>query len=150
LAGAYETIWSKRRQSCCEFEMREDGDMAEKTETLERGDIYFFYRPKVNKPEVDSLSPAARGLSPERQADYPKHLMEQFRDRQFAELEPPDFLNHEGTEFVLIASSGDVKKDLDIELETESEDRYSADIFKDLKLDRQEHPTEPLLAGEWA
>ncbi|MBE0534593.1 MAG: hypothetical protein IH624_02910 [Phycisphaerae bacterium] len=34
--------------------------MADKAETLERGDIYFFYRPKVNEQEPQGLGDVQR------------------------------------------------------------------------------------------
>lgn len=101
----------------------------------------------VKNPEKGS--PRAAGLSEDRKADFPKKLQEKFRDRKFIDADPPDFLNHEGCEFVLISASEDLKEDLGIELKVEDEDKSSADIFNQLKADKLEAPTEPLFEGKW-
>ena len=84
-----------------------------------------------------------------REAQYPEKLKNQFRERRFSELNPPDFLDYEGAEFVLISASGNIKEDLGVELKTERETVTSADIFNDLHLDRSKRPTRPLFRGEW-
>jgi hypothetical protein len=92
-----------------------------------------------------------RAQLPERQkADFPQRLMEVFHDRKFAEVDPPEFLDHEGAAFVMIAASESPEEELGIELDTDREDRASADIFNDLRLRKSEHPVEPLLKGDWA
>lgn len=101
----------------------------------------------VKNPEKGA--PRAAGLQKERQADYPKNLQEKFRERRFAEVDPADFLNHEGTEFVLVSASADIREELGIELDAEKESEYSADIFKELGIDKSQRPVEPLFEGEW-
>ena len=101
----------------------------------------------IKNPEAGS--PRAAGLSEDQQAKYPKRLQKVFRDRRFCECDPPDFLNRKGTEFLLVAASEDVSEDLGIRLDTERESRSSADMFKDLKLDKSQHPLDPLFKGEW-
>jgi hypothetical protein len=98
----------------------------------------------------DKGSPQNVGLSEERKADLPKKLMEVFGDRRFANADPPEFLDHEGVEFLLVAASDDLSEELGVKLETEKEDRQSADIFSELKMDREQRPLKPLLQGEWA
>lgn len=41
-------------------------------------------------------------------------------------------------------------EDLGIGLETEDESESTAEIFNDLRLEKSQHPTEPLLKGKWA
>ncbi|HET8700227.1 MAG TPA: hypothetical protein VFL97_00970, partial [Nitrococcus sp.] len=94
-------------------------------------------------------SPRSAGLSAEQQAKYPKKLQEVFRGRKFSECDPPDFLDKPGTELLLIGASEDVTEELGIRLDTDRETHSTADIFKDLKLDKTEHPLEPLFKGEW-
>jgi hypothetical protein len=55
-------------------------------------------------------------------------LQDRFRDRRFCEADSPDFLNYEGTEFVLISAAEDVSEELGIELHPEDESVISADI----------------------
>lgn len=94
-------------------------------------------------------SPANTGLSGRKKADYPKSLQEKFRDRRFADADPPEFLDKEGAEFVLIRASEDVEEELGIDLHPADESVNSADIFKELHLDRKKSPVKPLLEGEW-
>ena len=151
--------------------------MAEKhddVDILERGNLYFFYRPRVyatalpRRPgEVqeelniedeasyilaiknpEKPSPPGAGLG-EHQAEYPKRLMETFRGRRFVDADPPEFLDYEGTEFILISAAGDVEQELGIELDGKKESSSRAEIFHDLRLKKSNQPTEPLFQGEW-
>jgi len=97
----------------------------------------------------DRPPPKNAGLSSGQTPEYPAQLMEQFRGRRFSELDPPEFLDYEGTQFVLVAASQDIKSELDEQIRRENETAQSADIFTDLKVDRTERPTKPLFKGEW-
>jgi hypothetical protein len=44
----------------------------------------------------------------------PPGLMARFRGRRYAEVDPPEFLDHEGVEFILIAASDDVEAELGV------------------------------------
>lgn len=101
----------------------------------------------IKNPEAGSQQ--AAGLSEDQQAEYPKRLQKVFHGRRFCECDPPDFLNREGTEFLLVAASEDVSEELGIRLDTDRESRSTADIFQDLKLDKSRHSLDPLLKGEW-
>lgn len=101
----------------------------------------------VKNPQVES--PVRVGLSQNRNANYPQYLQNKFGDKRFSELDPVDFLDYEGSEFILISSSEDIKEELGIELKTDDESMYSADIFSKLKLDRSNRPSSPLFKGEW-
>ena len=71
------------------------------------------------------------------------------RGRKFADCDPPDFLDYEGAELILIGAKEDPRKELGIQLEAEQETEKSADIFTDLKMKRSEHPAAPLFGGKW-
>lgn len=101
----------------------------------------------VKNPE--SGSPRRAGLTKNRDAEYPKVLQERFRGRRFSEIDTPDFLNYKGAQFILIASSDDLRKDLKMTLPKENETESTADIFTDLKMDLSKKPTKPLFEGEW-
>jgi hypothetical protein len=101
----------------------------------------------IKNPEKGG--PKASGLSEEKEAHFPQKLMDVFRGRRFANADPPEFLDHEGAEFVLISASADIGKELGIELDADKESLDSADLFKDLKMDKGKRPVEPLLTGEW-
>ncbi|HYY23921.1 MAG TPA: hypothetical protein VE689_00440 [Candidatus Udaeobacter sp.] len=101
----------------------------------------------VKNPEKGS--PSGAGLPEEQEAHFPRWLQEKFRDRRFCEADPPDFLNYEGTEFVLISAAEDVSEELGIKLHPEDESGTSADIFNELKMEKSVHPLKPLSKGEW-
>lgn len=101
----------------------------------------------VKNPATANTSPAGR--PEEDQPDLPKKLQERFHGRKFIDADPPDFLNYEGTEFILISASDDIKGELGIEIDAQHEDEASADIFGDLKLARGKLPTQPLFKGQW-
>ncbi|MFW6059239.1 MAG: hypothetical protein ACODAQ_03605 [Phycisphaeraceae bacterium] len=94
-------------------------------------------------------APQAPGLDEDRQAEYPKKLQDRFEDRKFYDADPPDFLDYAGTEFLLISAAEDVKEELGIDLDPQKETEDTAEIFNDLRMERSEHPTKPLLKGEW-
>jgi hypothetical protein len=89
------------------------------------------------------------GLPREEKAEYPKELQDKFKNRQFFDVNPPKFLDYEGTAVLLIGSKEDVSRELGIELDTQEESEDTAEIFTDLKLERSKHPIQPLLTGEW-
>jgi hypothetical protein len=53
-------------------------------------------------------------------------------------------------EFVIVRARLDPERKLGVELEAENESPNTADIFRNLHLDRSRHPIEPLLQGECA
>jgi hypothetical protein len=97
----------------------------------------------------DAPSPPGVGLRGERKVDFPRRLQEQFRGRRFADADPPELLDYEGAEVLLIGAEEDVSEDLGIQLNPERETAETAQIFTKLKLEKGEHPTEPLTKGEW-
>jgi hypothetical protein len=98
---------------------------------LERGDLFFFYRPRVDETEAHSVEDVQR-----------------FAGRRFAPL-VPEFLDVAGAELALIAASSEVATDLELELDPERESLRTAKLFTDLALDRRGHPSAPLIEGDW-
>ncbi len=101
----------------------------------------------IKNPE--KKSPHFSGLSVKRKAELPKYLSEKFHDRQFIAPDPTKFLDHSGVEFILISASDDVEEDLGITLHPKAEDEHSAQVFKELHVDRSKFSVKPLLQGEW-
>ncbi|GAO48152.1 hypothetical protein G7K_2333-t2 [Saitoella complicata NRRL Y-17804] len=109
----------------------------------------------VKNPETKQ-PPQARGLP---QAEYPKEVIEKFRQRSWAPLEP-EFMSYDHAQILFIGEKGDVADELDkaemeeIEkLEEEDEKRMKHlgeedGVFKDLKLTKDEFP-EDALEGTW-
>ncbi|WP_243373656.1 hypothetical protein [Geotalea sp. SG265] len=101
----------------------------------------------VKNPEKPS--PPRTGLKPEQKADYPEKLLEAFHDRRFADADPPELLDYPGAELMLIGAEEQPGKELAIGLKPDKENESSADIFRDLKLNRKKHPVKPLFEGKW-
>jgi hypothetical protein len=122
---------------------RKPGEVQHELNIEEEGSFIISIR------NPDKGAPPRAGLSNRQQARFPKELKELFRDRKFADADPPDFLDHEGAEFLMIAASESPEQELGVHIDTDRETRDKADIFRDLHLHRSEHPTEPLFKGEW-
>ncbi len=169
---------------------------------LERGDVFFFYRPRGLRvqpdarpagqgryaivdhdghthfayalelpPEPGELQPAVGikeeasyivavknpeaptppgvGLQPRQRAAFPKEILDRFGGRRFIPLDPPELLDYEGAEIVLIGAADDASAELGIDWDAESERLESADIFRKLRLPRDELPVEPFEKGSW-
>ncbi|WP_303909535.1 hypothetical protein [Thiohalomonas denitrificans] len=103
----------------------------------------------VSVKNPDKPSPPSAGLGRRQQARFPKHLMEKFRDRRFIEIEPPDYLDYEGAELMMIGAREDAERELEIDLDPQDEDVNSAEMFSDLRIRKSRHPIEPLFEGRW-
>jgi hypothetical protein len=88
------------------------------------------------------------GVRSQEEAVLPSQLQERFRGRRFAEL-APEYLDHPGVELVLIGATTTPEEELGITLAPAEESEEEAAIFKDLELERDQHPLEPLFRGEW-
>jgi hypothetical protein len=79
----------------------------------------------------------------------PRELQDRFGTRRFIPLDPPDFLDHPGTELVLIGAAEDASEELGVDLDTEVEKAARRTIFDDLRISSRDRPVEPLFAGRW-
>ena len=62
---------------------------------------------------------------------FPAHLHGQFGQLWYCPADPPDFLNYEGCEFLLISASDDIEEELGLELKTEGEsDASCSDLVR--------------------
>ncbi|KAL8139199.1 hypothetical protein V2J09_005200 [Rumex salicifolius] len=124
------------------------------------------------KPEASFLlqikNPTAgggfRGVQSKRKATFPATLQGRFGNKRYAPAHPPDFLNYEGCELLLISASGDISNELGIELKTElelsssscdedeDEEECMAKCSSFLHTFGQDSglPTTPLFQGTWA
>lgn len=88
-----------------------------------------------------------RGLKRKRKAQFPAHLQAHLGHTRFGAADPPDFLNYEGCEFLLISASDDIEAELGMELEPDGEgDESSCDLVKTFGDDVD---ATPLLRGTW-
>jgi hypothetical protein len=101
----------------------------------------------IKNPETPS--PRGMGRGDEDKPEYPKELQSRFANRRFFDADPPDFLDYENTNFILIGAQEDVSEELGINLNAEDEREDTAEIFNELHFDRSRQPVEPLLKGEW-
>jgi hypothetical protein len=119
------------------------GDVQQALNILEEGSYII----SVKNPEASS--PPGTGLDESRRARFPRDLQERFRGRRFIPVDPPDFLDHEGAEILLIGASQDVFEELSLQLNREHETEATAEIFNDLRMEKALHPITPLFKGKW-
>ncbi len=101
----------------------------------------------VKNPKA--ASPPGVGLEFDRQPSFPDGLASRFQDRRWQPVDPPEFLDYEGAELVLIGGHDDLGDDLGIELEAHPADEDTAEIFRDLHLEKSERTIKPLFEGVW-
>ena len=89
-------------------------------------------------------------VASEKNPEYPKTLKEKFGDKRWINVEEPDFLNYENTQLLLIgARKKNVEEELGIDIDEEKETEKSADLFKELKVRKDQVPLKPLLKGKF-
>jgi hypothetical protein len=101
----------------------------------------------IKNPEA--ISPPGVGLEADRQAVYPDALRARFGDRRWVPADPPEFLDYEGAELVLIGGRDDLGENLGIDLDTHPKDEETAEVFQGLHLERSERTIKPLFEGVW-
>ena len=85
-----------------------------------------------------------------RKPEYPANIKQKFGDKRWINVEDPDLLNYENTQLLLIgARKKDVEEELGIDLNEEKETKNTAELFRGLKLKRDQVPLKPLLKGEF-
>src|SRR5919112_5462303 len=100
----------------------------------------------VKNPDVKV--PGFAAVSSNKKIEYPKHLIEKSGDKRWISIEDPQLLNYENIQVLLIgARKKDVEEELGIDIDEERETENTADIFKELKLRKEQVPLEPLLKG---
>jgi hypothetical protein len=96
-----------------------------------------------------AVSPPGVGLELDRQPEFPEELSSRFQNRRWQPVDPPEFLDYEGAELVLIDGRDDLGEDLGIDFNAEPEDEETALVFRDLHLEKSERIKKPLLEGVW-
>ncbi|XP_075657643.1 uncharacterized protein LOC142627649 [Castanea sativa] len=101
---------------------------------------------QIKNPDQHGTS-QFRGLQNKRKAVFPAHLHGQFGQLRYCPADPPDFLNYEGCEFLLISASDDIEEELGLELKTEGEsDASCSDLVRTFG---ETASTSALLKGTW-
>jgi hypothetical protein len=102
----------------------------------------------VKNPDIKV--PGFAAFSEDKKPGYSKDLMEKFGDRRWINVEDPELLNYENTQLLLIgARKKDVEEELGIDIDEQKETEKSADLFKELKIKREQVPLKPLLKGKF-
>jgi hypothetical protein len=100
----------------------------------------------VKNPDVKV--PGFAAVSSNKKLEYPKRLKDKFGDKRWISIEDPQLLNYENIQVLLIgARKKDVEEELGIDIDEERETENTADIFKELKLRKEQVPLKPLLKG---
>ncbi|KAI5055424.1 hypothetical protein GOP47_0028945 [Adiantum capillus-veneris] len=95
-------------------------------------------------------TPPNVGLSNKRRATYPAHLQSNVMGHyRFVSADPVNFLNYEGCEFILIAASDNIERELGVHLDVEHDEKCSA-LLSLLGKKKEPLNVKPLLEGEWA
>jgi hypothetical protein len=85
-----------------------------------------------------------------RKPQYPESIKKEFADRRWINVEDPKLLDYENAQMLLIgARKKDVEKELGIDLNEEKETANTAELFKELKIRKDQVPLKPLLKGEF-
>lgn len=100
----------------------------------------------VKNPEKGQ--PKGAGLDPDRKADYPKRLQQEFRGRRFAR-EDVALLNHEGAEFILVGARTNPEAEYGIGLDVDDEKYETSDVRRRMHMAKTRHPIAPLVKGRW-
>ncbi len=96
-----------------------------------------------------ATSPPGVGLELDRQPDFPDQLKVRFGDRRWVSVDSPEFLDYEGAELVLIGGRDDLGADLGIDLQAHPTDEETADVFRELHMEKSERTIKPLVRGTW-
>lgn len=96
----------------------------------------------------DEPTPPESGLPSHRRPEYPDTLRHRFQDQRFIGAEPTDLLDYEGAELLLVSAAQEVREALGIDLDQAGESETSERIFRDLGMERSQHPAAPLFEGE--
>lgn len=107
---------------------------------------------QIKSPDQHGSSSYYRGLQNKRKAMFPAHLQGQFGHKGYCPADPPDFLNYEGCEFLLISASDDIEEELGLELKTEggeTEAEADASCSDLIKTFGETASTSALLEGTW-
>jgi hypothetical protein len=100
----------------------------------------------VKNPNISV--PGFAAFSSARKPDYSKDVIEKFGNKRWINVDDPELLNYKNTQLLLIgARKKDVEEELGIDINEEKETLKTADLYKELKVRRNQVPTKPLLKG---
>lgn len=102
----------------------------------------------VKNPDISVKGFAA--FSSARKPEYSKDIVEKFGNRRWINVDDPELLNYENTQLLLIgARMKDVEEELGIDIDEEKETLNSSDLYKELKVRKNQIPMKSLLKGKF-
>ena len=105
------------------------------------------YIVSVKNPDIQT--PGFKAFE-KRKPQYPESIKKEFGDRRWINVEDPELLNYENTQMLLIgARKKDVEEELGIDINEEKETANTADLFRELKIRKDQIPLKSLLKGEF-
>jgi hypothetical protein len=114
---------------------------AQRTLQIEPDASYVVAVRNPDAPPPPGIAPPARAPT------LPERLRSRFGNRRFAQLDTPEWLDHEGVELVVIGAARAAERELGIELDAEEERIHDADLFQALRVRPADLPVEPLRSG---
>ncbi|XP_039170076.1 uncharacterized protein LOC104444791 [Eucalyptus grandis] len=128
-----------------EFPPEDEKQEPQESLNIEREGSFLI---QIKNPDQHGAGPSQfRGLQSKRKAVFPAHLQGQFGQLRYSPADPPDFLNYEGCELLLISASDDIEEELGLELKAEGEaDPSCSDLLETFG---ETAPVDALLRGTW-
>lgn len=127
----------------------------------ELGDVQKAFRIEkegsyiVTVRNPDTPSRAAFGFN-KNPAKFPDNLMEKFEGKKWCPVNPPSFLDYTGAEILIMSASDDLKTEFGkVGFQIEEDEKIEVEqlekdtIFKELHMEKKEHPAKPLYTGTW-
>jgi hypothetical protein len=99
-----------------EFPPEDERNEAQEALNIEREGSFLI---QIKNSDQHGSSSQFRGLQNKRKATFPAQLQGQFGQRRYSPADPPEFLNYEGCELLLISASDDIENELGLELKTD-------------------------------
>lgn len=127
-----------------ELELPEEPGEAQAELHIEPEGSYIL---SVRNPEAPA--PATAGWEPKQAAEFPPRLQSRFEGKRFAPVDPPDYLDHNGAELLLIGASETISEELGTELDADDETEKTAGILSELRFQKGGQRLDPLIKGEW-
>jgi len=145
-AGAYGLVKHEAGHTHLAFVLELPTDMGEVQEA--------FDIPKEGSYVITIKNPQKEGAikMSGKHVELPSELQAKFEDKKFIGVDPPQLLDHEGMELILIGAKEDIVAELGgpgeeerIEAKKLSDDA----VFKELHLRHKGHPAQALFSGDW-
>lgn len=106
--------------------------------------IISVKNPEISIPGYEIFSKG------ERNPEYPRYIKEKFGKKRWINIDDPRLINYQNTQVLLIgARKENVKEELDIEINEDKENKNSADLFKELKIKKEEIPLKSFFKGKF-